>query len=472
MTDRPAVDLNAGVLAPVADEVDVVDLPVDGTLPPELDGVLIRNGPNPLDGRFDGAGVLDWWPEAAMVHAIDLRGGRATGYRNRWVRTRRWAEANEPATADALVDTNPNVNVVAHAGEVLALAEGGPPLRITPELTTLGPAGAHPALAAGSTAHPKVDPGTGELMSFVSTWAEPFLRYSVSGPGGDTLIETSIDLPHSVMLHDLAITADHSIVFDQNVGYDLSMLAAGHRIPIRWHHDRPARLGVLPRHGGPVRWFEIEPCFVQHTVNATAVGEAGRARITVDAVRYPWYFRVGDDGFDPDPLGVLWRWTIDLDTDTVTEGPIPVDHPVVNVELPRIDEARTGRPYRHLWCVEQPTEVEMRGIRHHDLGAETMARWVPPPGDQTSEPVFAPRPDRWAGTGSAAPGEGEGDRGDDRRDDDREGDGWVLATVYRAASDTTDLVVLDALDLAAGPVATVHLPRRIPAGFHGAWLPR
>lgn len=452
------LDLNAGALAPVADEVDVAELAITGAIPSGLNGVLIRNGPNPLSGRFDGHGVLDWWPESAMFHAITIRDGAAVGYRNRWARTRQWAAANteaEPAPgaapevgtgSDERLDTNPNVNLVHHAGELLALAEGGLPLRIDRELRSLGPTVAHPALAAGSTAHPKVDPVTGELVSFVSGWAPPFLRYLVTGPDGATTLDTTIDLPHSPMIHDLAITETRSVLFDGNVGYDLSMLAAGHRIPIRWHDDRPARIGVIPRHGGEPVWVEIEPCFVQHVVNAF---DDGPTRIVVDAVRYPWYFRVeeGSTDFVPDPLGVLWRWTIDLERGSVIEGPFGADAPFDEIELPRIDESRTGRANRHLWAVEQPSTVEMRGLRHHDLATGTAQRWVPSPGDQNSEPVFAPRP------GATA-----------------EGDGWILACVHRGASDTTDVVILDAIDIAAGPVATVHLPRRIPAGFHGIWL--
>lgn len=442
----PALDLNTGALAGVSDEADLLDLPISGTLPTELDGMLIRNGPNPLNGRFEGDGVLNWWPEAAMLHAVTLGGGRAVGYRNRWARTRRWAEANGPTEAGEGLDTNPNVNLVAHAGELLALAEGGPPLRIDRDLRSLGPTTAHAVLAAGSSAHPKIDPATGELVSFVAGWAPPFLRYLVAGPDGTTIVDTTIDLPHPTMLHDLAITETRSVFIDGNVGYDLSMLAAGHRVPIRWHDDRPARIGVVPRHGGGAVWVEIEPCFVQHVVNAW---DEGSSRVVIDAVRYPSYFRMepGTTGFTPDPLGVLWRWTIDVERCVVSEGPLTAETEVDEIELPRIDETRTGRANRHLWAVEQPTTVEMRGLRHHDHTTGTVTRWVPPPGDQNSEPVFAPRP------GAT-----------------EEGDGWILAGVYRAASDTTDVVILDALDISAGPIGTVHLPRRIPAGFHGIWL--
>src|ERR1700761_4406754 len=151
-------DLNSGATAPVADEVELVELSVTGTIPQDLNGVLVRNGPNPLRGRFNGNDVLDWWPEATMLHGISLQDGRATNYRNRWARTQRWADVYDPDSAQALLDTNPNVNVLYHAGEILALSEGGAPLAITTELETLGAARNHPGLANGMTAHPKVDP--------------------------------------------------------------------------------------------------------------------------------------------------------------------------------------------------------------------------------------------------------------------------------------------------------------------------
>lgn len=101
-------DLNSGAIAPVADEADLVDLRVTGCVPRELNGMLLRNGPNPLRGRFAGNDVLSWWPEDAMLHALSFEDGRVTGYRNRWARTRRWADVHAPERAASLPDTNPN----------------------------------------------------------------------------------------------------------------------------------------------------------------------------------------------------------------------------------------------------------------------------------------------------------------------------------------------------------------------------
>ena len=438
------IDLNSGAAAAVLDEVDLVDLPVIGSIPEDLNGVLVRNGPNPLGGRFKGNDVLDWWPEDAMLHGISLHGGRATSYRNRWARTKRWADVYSPDASLALLDTNPNVNVLYHAGEILALSEGGAPLAITAKLETLGATRRHLGLTNGMTAHPKVDAQTGELMTFRADWKKPFLRYGVTDAEGTPSVDVDIEMSSPSMMHDMAITATCSILLDLNVGYDFSMLSRGHRMPLRWRDDHTARLGIIPRHGGKIRWFEVAPCFIQHVVNAY---DADESTVVLDAVRYPQYFRLADNGltFEENPLGVLWRYVIDLDGGAVTERQIED----VYIELPRINEGRTGRPYRFLYAAEQPTNTEFRGIVRYDLESGSMQRYRVPEGDQNSEPVFVARPNA--------------------SDED---DGWLLVCVYRRATDTSDLVILDGRNIDSDPVATVRLPRRIPAGFHGAWLPK
>ncbi|MGS0892629.1 carotenoid oxygenase family protein [Burkholderia stagnalis] len=439
-----AFDLNHGAIAPVADEVDLIDLRVTGAIPRELDGTLLRNGPNPLSGRFDGHDVLSWWPEAAMLHAIAFDRGRAAGYRNRWVRTRRWADVHARERAHTFPDTNPNVNVLRHAGALLALAEGGAPFAITAELDSLGAPLRPTGFDGAMTAHPKVDPVTGELILFRADWRAPWLRYGVADAQGVQRVDLTIDVPAPSMMHDLAITGTHSLLLDLNVGYDFAMLKQGHRMPLRWHDDRDARIGVLPRHGGDVRWFGIEPCFIQHVVNAYDCDEAC---IVLDVVRYPWYLRLDarTGRFADNPVGVLWRYVIDTANGLIDEGPLADG----GIELPRINESLTGRRYRYLYAVEQPNPAEMRGVMRFDHAHGAVTRYALPPGDQNGEPVFVPRPG-----------------GVD------EDDGWLLVVVYRAATDTSDVVILDARAIDAGPLATVHLPRRVPAGFHGAWVPR
>ncbi|MEO8859139.1 MAG: carotenoid oxygenase family protein [Burkholderiaceae bacterium] len=437
------LDLNTGATAPVADEIDLFDLPVAGTIPQELDGVLVRNGPNPLRGHFEGNDVLSWWPEDAMLHAISFQEGRVTSYRNRWARTQRWARVHAPDIAPSLLDTNPNVNVLHHAGEILALAEGGAPLAMTAGLDFHGATRRHIGLAGGMTAHPKVDPQTGELMTFRAHWERPWLRYGVTDGEGAQRLDIEIDLSSPSMMHDMAVTATHSILLDLSVTYDFSMLSRGYRMPLRWHDDRKSRLGVIPRHGTAMRWFDVAPCFIMHVVNAY---DADESTIVLDVVRYPESFRLARSGtgFEASPLAVLWRYVVDLRKGMVTETPLDD----VGIELPRINEGRTGRPYRYLYAAEQPTNTEFRGVVRYDLERGAKQRYRVCEGDQNSEPIFVPRP--------AA------------SDED---DGWLLFCLYRRATDTSDLVILDGRNIDRGAIATVSLPRRIPAGFHGAWLP-
>src|SRR3954462_2510439 len=103
MTTSAATHM-AGYLAPVPDEIDAVDLPVEGALPPELAGRYFRNGPNPRPGDQPA----HWFLGRGMLHGVRLVDGRAEWYRNRWV--------------DA--EGEPNTSVLEHADRLFALVEG------------------------------------------------------------------------------------------------------------------------------------------------------------------------------------------------------------------------------------------------------------------------------------------------------------------------------------------------------------
>jgi len=261
------------------------------------------------------------------------------------------------------------------------------------------------------TAHPKKDPLTGELMTFRADWNQPWLTYGVTGPNGDELYSTTIDVPAPMMMHDMAITSTHSLLFDLGVAYDFSMLEQGFNIPLRWHDNRPGRIGVIPRHGGQIQWIEIDPCFIQHISNAYNKDDT---TIVVDAVRYPWYLRVS------------------------------ANH---GIEFPRINESLIGQNYRYLYAAEQPTDEEIRGIVRYDVTTGSTQKHVIAAGDQNGEPVFIPRTNATT-----------------------EDDGWLMVYVYRKNTDRSDLMILDASNLSAEPLALIHLPQRVPAGFHATWV--
>jgi carotenoid cleavage dioxygenase-like enzyme len=399
-----------GYTSPVPDEIDARDLTVDGALPPELAGRYFRNGPNPRPG--DDA--PHWFLGRGMIHGVRLRDGRAEWYRNRWV--------------------GPNTSVLDHAGRLFALVESDLPVELDRELDVLGPCDFGGRLATAMTAHPKEDPDTGDLHFFGYGARPPFLTYHRLDAAGKLVESREVAVPGPTMMHDFAITEHHVVWLDLPVVFDRELL--GRTMPYRWSDTYGARIGVMPKAGGPVQWFEIEPCYVFHVGNAR---EDADGRIVLDAVRYdrPAWRRVWEGGGGT-ATTALFRWTLDPATGAVTQE----QRDDRGVEFPTLNDARTGRANRYLYAVQGDTVV-----KYDEAGpaqADSLGE-----GWRLGEAVFVP-------AGGAAPAED---------------DGWLvsIATNERPAV-ASRMLVHDATDVAAGPVATVHLPRRVPAGFHGRWI--
>ena len=416
-----------GNFGPVTEEVTAVDLEVTGALPEGLDGRYVRNGPNPR-GAVDPASY-HWFTGDGMVHGVRLREGRAEWYRNRWV-------------GDA-GGFGPNTNVIGHAGRTWAIVESGPPpVELTEELEPLGPVAFDGDLAEGYTAHPHRDPATGELHAVSYLWAWDHLRYTVVGVDGRVRHEVRVPVPGRPMVHDCALTEHHVVLLDLPVTFDMDAAVAGTTLPYAWTPDYGARVGLLPREGpaDDVAWFEVSPCYVFHPLNAH---ETDDGRVVVDVVRHPRMFDRDRSGPNEGATR-LDRWTIDPTTGRVAEETLDDTY----VELPRHDERLVGRPYRYGYAMAFDGDDHHGGAVKYDLRAGTTEHREYGPGRVTDELTFVPR--------SAGAAEDEG---------------WLLSYVYDAATDRSDLVVLAADDFTGDPVATVHLPGRVPFGFHGNWIP-
>jgi len=429
-----------GNFAPVRDEMTAFDLPVEGAVPPALEGRYLRNGPNPTTGDPG-----HWFFGEGMLHGVELSGGRATWYRNRYVRTESFEAGRRIVGENGMLDleaTLANTHVIAHGGRILALVENRGPTEVTAELDTVGPFDFGGRLTTAMTAHPKRCPVTGELHFFGYGVFPPLLTYHRADAAGNLVQSEEITVPGPTMLHDFAIT-EHSVVFmDLPVVCDPSLLMAG-TMPYRWSDDYGARIGVMPRGGSnaDVRWFDVEPCYVFHVLNAA---EPTAGRLEIDVARYPHLWRDSQDAFEP---ATLHRWTLDLGTGTVKEEALD-DRAV---EFPRVDERLVGRPARFGYAVHTRPGRDgfamEAALVKYDLATGT-----------TEEHRFGPG--RTPGEGVLVPA--SADAGED--------DGYVLAYVHDAASDSSRLVILDASDFAASPVATVALPQRVPFGFHGSWV--
>ena len=438
-----------GNFAPVLEErSDDHDLDVSGVVPPDLEGRLLRNGPNPVSTPPDPSDY-HWFTGDGMIHSISLGGGRATGYRNLWVRIRHLAvrvATAVPKGPTEPVDGPANTHVVRHAGTTLALVESGFPHALSPELDRARVHDFDGALSSPMTAHPKVDPATGELVFFgVDLFGPPFLRFHVVDAAGQLTATEEVEVPRAVMMHDFGVTATRAVFLDQPVVFDLALASQGRAMPFRWAPDAGARIGVLPRggRGRDVRWISMDPSYVFHVANAFDDG----ARTVLDVVRYDSVFDTAPGEVLSRTAPTLYRWTVDPVAGRVGEECLD-DTPV---EFPRIDPSVAGVPHRFVYAVRtgtDPGRPGYEGLVKYDLARDEAVRYDPGPGRMPGEPVFVRAAD-----GAA------------------EDEGWVLSVVYDAARDASDVVILDATSFAGPPVATVHLPARVPFGFHGSWLP-
>ncbi len=445
---RPQSRYLAGNYGPVADEVTAFDLPVIGELPAELAGRYLRNGPNPMSA-VDPASH-HWFVGDGMVHGVRLRDGRAEWYRNRYVgsssvQARRGLPDIGGRNWNGSVN-GPNTNVGGFAGTTWAMVEAGScPVELTYELDTVGRNDFFGTLPGAFTAHPKVDPDTGEMHAVVYAWAEwmDHVQYVVVGTDGRVRRTVDIPLPGMSMVHDMSLTGRYALVYDQPVTVDLDLAFAG-RFPFRWNAGYGNRVGLLPREGaaGDIVWVEVPLGYSFHPLNAY---DAPDGSVVIDLCVYDRMFDTDILGPFGDGMARLERWVIRPSTRTMSATVID---PSPN-EFPRHRGSLTAKPYRFGYCASPDVSSETAAwpTLKHDLVTGTRTIFDHGPGRAAGEPVFVGRP---GGT--------------------EEDDGWLITFVHDQPAGSAELVVLDAQDFSRGYVARVPLPQRVPFGFHGNWV--
>lgn len=450
----------AGNHAPVHAERGPLAVEVPGGLPRELRGTFYRTGPNP---QFAPLGTYHPFTGDGMVHAFGIRDGKLE-YVNRWVRTgkfeierrhgrslyRGYAADPEQAalTGDVPFDAA-NTNMVWHAGSLLALYEISRPYELDPRtLETLGYWGDEQNFRGKMTAHPRIDPKTGEMLFFNYDTGRPELTFHVCDRNGRVVRSERIALPYSCMIHDFFVTEDY-VVFPVSPAILDDSWRFRRDAHAYWDPRRGSSLCVLSRRGElSIQWIEIDNCMVFHPLNAFNTG----SQITVDVVKYPSCPMMPDiDGNYTKGLEVLhktalMRWTFDA---VLGGGLRETEIDALPGEFPRIDDRFSGYRHRHGFMLNyNPKHGGTDTISHIDIGAGKICRYVAGEGITLSEPVFVPR------TAQAD-----------------EGDGFLITTRYDTARDESALEILDATDVERGPIAVAPLPFRFPFGFHAIWKP-
>lgn len=458
-----------GNFAPVRKECDVPDLQITGEVPKELSGTLYRVGPNPQYEPRDEN--YHWFSGDGMVHAFFVDEGKVA-YRNRWARTPKWEMENRagkalfgtfgnPATSDPITagqnTGTANTNVVWHGNRLFALEESHQPFEL--DYRTLGSKG-HQSFGgkvnARFTAHPKVDPQTGELHFFAYSPegpGSPGMLYGVLDENCDVTRLDAFEAPYASMAHDFMVTKNHVLFPIMPLTTSIERALRGKPL-FAWESDKRTHVGILRKEAAAkdLRWFETDACHVFHFMNAWEDGN------TIIAYAMQSDIAPGlpnADGRPGDPAKMaarLCRWTFDLEGDEASFKREYLDD--LSAEFPRIDERYCGLQNRYGWYTchaNRPIRPESESVLYGALACfdfKTNRRhlYTLPEGDVISEPVFVPRSVQAA-----------------------EGDGWLLAVAWRDKEQCSDLLIFDAMDIENGPIAIAHLPYRVPFGFHGNW---
>jgi carotenoid cleavage dioxygenase len=456
----------SGNFAPWPMEGEVRDLEVEGEIPEALRGTYYRNGSNP---QFPPGPNYHWFNGDGMIHAIRFDDDRCS-YRNRWVRTARFelerelggslfggfGAESDPRT-EGVSGNASNTHVMSHAGKLLSLWEAGPPYEIDPE--TLETIGIHDYDGAFvrerfgrsapdiMTAHPKVMGATGEWVAFGYSPMDPHLVYHEIDANGKLTRSDEIQAPFACMMHDFIASSEH-VIFPHFPGvFDFESVAQGGS-PITWKPELGTQIGVLARGASvdDVMWIGHDPCFSFHTVNAWTEG----SKLVADLWKFPQLVLFETEQPNTTPP-TLYRWTIDLESGSLREEQLD-DAPA---EFGRIDPRRMGERHRHVFSLGSIGIDGMSGapegfnsLFHYDLDTGSRKAHTLSGGDCFGEPVYIPA--------SA---------------EAKEGEGFVIALAYRRAEDRSEMLVLDAENLEAKPLAVIRLPHRIPFGFHGDWRP-
>jgi len=447
-------------------ECDAPDLEVEGEIPEDLAGSFYRNGANP---QFAPRGQDHWFAGDGMIHAFHIENGRVA-YRNRWMRTVKWKlehEAGEalfapfdPMRSDPSVmgvDTDglANTNVVWHAGRLLALEEAHAPFELDPDtLESIGSWNFGGKLSGPMTAHPKIDAQTGEMLFFgynADGQISDQMSFHVVDRSGKLVRSEHFRAPYAAMVHDFMVTRDH-IIFPI-MPLTGSMERAMRGAPVyAWEPEKGNHIGIMPRRGSvdDIRWFRGDASYVFHPMNAHSNGDT----VVCDVCEFeqaPLFPLPDGTPGDPDKaIPRLTRWTFDLSRNTNDYKSERLDD--IACEFPRLDERRTGLDYRYGFfaCDTQPAFKigGFNGIGRVDHRTGKLDIYDVGSGCATNEPIFVPK-----------------------SEDAPEGVGYVLANVYDDNRKASHLVILDAENVADGPLATAFLDHRVPFGFHGNWKP-
>ncbi|CAL0333573.1 unnamed protein product [Lupinus luteus] len=482
----------AGNFAPVPDETPPTnDLPVLGYLPDCLNGEFVRVGPNP---KFAPVAGYHWFDGDGMIHGLRIKDGKAA-YVSRFVRTSRLKQEESFRGAkymkigdlkglfglvvvnlqllrskfkvldDSYGNSTANTALVYHHGKLLALSEVDKPYVIKViedgDLETLGLLDYDKRLSHSFTAHPKVDPVTGEMFTFGYSQTPPYITYRVISKDGYMHDPVPITVPESIMMHDFAITENYAIFMDLPMYFRPKDMVTKNKLVYSFDSTKKARFGILPRYAKDekhIRWFELPTCFIFH--NANAWEEEDEVVLIACRIEKPDLDLVS--GSLKEKLesfaNELYEMRFNMKTGEASQKKLSAPA----LDFPRVNENYTGRKQRYVYGTTLDNIAKVTGIIKFDLhakpdsgktklevGGNVQGLYDLGPGRFGSEAVYVPRV---PGTNS------------------EEDDGYLIFFVHDENSRKSFVHVVDARTMSANPIAVVELPHRVPYGFHAFFV--
>ncbi|MEH6636927.1 MAG: carotenoid oxygenase family protein [Halioglobus sp.] len=431
-----------GNYPPVTEEVSETALKVEGSIPPELNGLYVRNGPNAWQGSTDHFFMGD-----GMLHGLRLENGQAKWYKNRYVQTPKlYQEPGILLKPPELAENQSNVSLIHHGGKLLSLGEAGWGYEIDPtDLSTVGVQNYNNQLQTAMTAHPKIDPDSGVMHFFGYSVFAPYVTYHQANPAGELIRSVPLDTAGPAMMHDFAMTENYVIFMEMPVTFSMFKAVTMDPFPFGWDDEAVCRMGVLPKSGSAadMQWFDVPTCFIFHTMNAYE----HNGSIVLDAARYDSLWVKGSGDFNHPAY--LSRYTLNLGTGTAAVDRIHEQA----MEFPQINRQQWGRNYRYGYSLTTGMEDGhvaydgATGLMKFDLQTGEGQHYKLPKGVAPAEPLFVAAQNATS-----------------------EDDGYILSFIYEPATHTSDLWIFSASDFMAGAIAKVKLPVRVPVGFHGVWV--
>lgn len=473
----PDLLIYRGYAAPVRIEGDVYDLEVVGAIPRELRGTFYRNSADPQYPPRLGTDIF--LNGDGMIHMVRMEDAHAD-LKTRFVRTEKLlAEraarrgllgayrnpyTDDPSIAGMDRGTG-NTSVWWNAGRLYALKEDSRPIELDPD--TLATIGSHDfagrLTSKTFTAHPKIDPRTDDVVAYgynTRGIASPTIELFFIDRNGTLTRTESFDAPYASMVHDFTLSENYIAFTICPMICDWDRVKAGEPF-FHWDGRLPTKIAIIPRGPGgtkKIRWFTApEACMQTHTFNAWEEGETLHLEHFVTATGWLSQFPDINDPNAREKPPFAYRWSFDLSSprDMYRSEKL---FPQIG-EMPMIDLRFLTKRTTHFWFgttnedLGPMLEMGPKGppftcIAHWNADSDKLDFYYAGPNSAPEEPVFVPRHPHAA-----------------------QGEGWLMTIVGRRAENRSDLVILDAQNLKAGPVATIRFPARVHEGFHGIWVP-